>query len=75
MTRAYSQDLRNRVIDAVVVEGMSRHGGALRFGVSAASALKWVRHYERSGSRTKRGTGGQRPLPPRGGTGNGYWRW
>jgi 2-methylcitrate dehydratase len=45
MTRAYSQDLRDRVIDAVIVEGMSRHGAAHRFGVSPASAIKWVQHY------------------------------
>jgi hypothetical protein len=28
MTRAYSRDLQDRVIDAVIVEGMSRHGVA-----------------------------------------------
>lgn len=65
MTRAYSQDLRDRVIDAVIIEGMSRHGAAHRFGVSPASAIKWVQRYERDGSRTKRGTGGHRPSPVR----------
>jgi transposase len=42
MGRAYSQDLRDRMIDAVIVEGMSRHGAAHRFGVSPAAAIKWV---------------------------------
>ena len=36
---AYSQDLRDRVIDAVKVDGMSRHGAAHRFGVS--DVLLW----------------------------------
>ena len=35
---AYSQDLRDRVIDAVVVEGMSRRAAAVRFGVSEMAA-------------------------------------
>jgi transposase len=51
MASAYSQDLRDRVIDAVVREGMSRRGAAARFGVSEASAIKWVQRFERSGSR------------------------
>jgi transposase len=33
MAGAYSQDLRDRVINAVVVEGMSRRAAAARFGV------------------------------------------
>jgi transposase len=61
MARAYSQDLRERVINAVTTGGMSRHGAARRFGVSVASAVKWVQHFERTGSRTDRGTGGHRP--------------
>ena len=65
MPRAYSQDLRDRVIDAVVVEGMTRHAAAHRFGVSIASAIKWVQHFERAGSRVPRGTGGHRPSPVR----------
>ena len=61
MPRAYSQDLRDRVINAVTDGGESRHAAARRFGVSAASAIKWVQHYERHGSRRDRGTGGHRP--------------
>lgn len=61
MPRAYSQDLRDRVIDAVTTGGMSRHAAARRFGISIASAIRWVRHFERSGSRTDRGTGGHQP--------------
>jgi transposase len=42
MTAAYSQDLRNRVIDAVEKEGMSRRAAARRFGVSDSAAIKWL---------------------------------
>ena len=51
MASAYSQDLRDRVIDAVVRGGMSRRAAAARFGVSESSAIKWVQRFERSGSR------------------------
>jgi transposase len=36
------QDLRNRVIDAVEKEGMSRRAAARRFGVSDSAAIKWL---------------------------------
>lgn len=58
MARAYSQDLRDRVIDAVVREGMSRRAAANRFGVSESIAIKWVQRFERSGSRTASRMGG-----------------
>ena len=55
MAGAYSQDLRDRVIDAVVQGGMSRRGAAARFGISELAAIKWVERFER----TARGAGGQ----------------
>jgi transposase len=58
MPKPYSQDLRDRVIDAVVVEGMSRRAAATRFGVSESIAIKWVQRFERSGSRTASRMGG-----------------
>ena len=51
MASAYSQDLCDRVIDAVVGGGMSRGAAAASFGVSESSAIKWVQRFERSGSR------------------------
>jgi transposase len=57
MANAYSQDLRDRVIDAVVRGGMSRRAAA-RFGVSESSAIKWVQRFERSGSRAASKMGG-----------------
>jgi len=58
MAGAYSQDLRDRVINAVVVGGMSRRAAAARFGVSESSAIKWVERFERSGSRAAAQMGG-----------------
>ncbi len=39
MASAYSQDLRDRVIDAVLGGGMSRRAAAARFEVSESSAI------------------------------------
>jgi transposase len=61
MAGAYSQDLRDRVIDAVEKEGLSRRAAARRFGVSDSAAVKWLQRYEDSGSRKPVGTGGHRP--------------
>jgi transposase len=58
MASAYSQDLRDRVIDAVVRGGMSGRSAAARFGVSESSAIKWVQRFERSGSRAASKMGG-----------------
>src|SRR6202046_4713925 len=58
MARAYSQDLRDRVIDAVARGEMSRRAATARFGVSEASAIKWVQRFERSGSRAASQMGG-----------------
>jgi transposase len=40
MARALSVDLRDRVV-AAIVGGLSRRQAAVRFGVSAASAVRW----------------------------------
>jgi transposase len=61
MASAYSQDLRNRVIDAVENEGMSRRAAARRFGVSESAAIKWLQRFEDTGHRKPVGTGGHRP--------------
>lgn len=61
MGRAYSQDLRDRVIDAVETEGMSCRAASRRFGVSESSAIKWLRRFRMTGKRMPVGTGGHRP--------------
>jgi transposase len=60
MPRAYSQDLRDRVIDAVLVGGESRRSAARRFGVSEASAVKWLQRVSRLGDRRCARMGGYR---------------
>jgi transposase len=49
MTRAYSMDLRERVI-AAVEEGSSARGAAEQFTVSASTAIKWRQRLLRTGS-------------------------
>jgi transposase len=62
MAAAYSQDLRDRVIDAVIGGKMSRRAVAARFGVSLSSAIKWVQRFERTGSRRAARMGGYKRL-------------
>ena len=46
MARAYSQDLRDRVL-AATAEGFSARGAAERFGVGIKTAIEWVRRARR----------------------------
>ena len=62
MAGPYSQDLRDRVIDAVVQGGMSRRGAAARFGISESVAIKWVERFERTGLRASGKMGGHKRL-------------
>jgi transposase len=48
MPRAYSKDLRTRVLGAVD-QGMSAREASRIFAVSPASAIKWVQQWRRSG--------------------------
>ena len=59
MTRALSNDLRVRVIDAVE-GGMSRRAAAKRFGVAVSTAIKWVGRWRKTGSRQPRPQGGDK---------------
>ena len=61
MAKPYSQDLRDRVLDAVEKGGMSRRSAADRFGVGDSSAIKWMERLERTGSRTAARMGGYKP--------------
>jgi transposase len=61
MARAYGADLRDRVIDAVIIEEMSCRAAAARFGVGESSAIRWVGRYRETGRRDPVGTGGHRP--------------
>lgn len=59
MTRAYSQDLRDRVIAAVEDEGLSRREAARRHRISDAAAVRWLQAM-RQGRRGALGQGGDR---------------
>jgi transposase len=56
MARAYSQDLRDRVIDAALSGVPARHAAA-RFGVGDATAIVWVRRARQTGERMARRQG------------------
>jgi len=57
MPKAYSQDLRERVIEAVEA-GQTRHAAAARFKVSVSSAIRWVQRWQVSGETAAKPRGG-----------------
>jgi len=57
MAKPLSEDLRVRIVQAVN-GGMSRRAAAERFGVSAASAVRFVREWRESGSVCAKPQGG-----------------
>ena len=59
MTRAYSQDLRDRVILAVEQEGLSRREAARRYRIGEATAVRWLAAV-RQGRHVPRAQGGDR---------------
>lgn len=59
MTKSLSKDLRSRVI-AAVDGGLSRRAAAARFGVGAASAIRWVREWRETGTTCAKPQGGDR---------------
>ena len=59
MGKPLSIDLRVRVLKAIS-EGMSRRQAAARFGVSAASAIRWQSLVQRVGDATPKPQGGDR---------------
>lgn len=63
--RAYSNDLRSRVV-AEVATGMSRREAARLYRVSASSAVRWAELHDETGSVNPRPRGGKSrsPLEP-----------
>jgi transposase len=59
MVRAYSNDLRERVVSAVGA-GDSCRAVAARFGVAVSSVVKWSRRYRETGSVSPGKIGGHR---------------
>src|SRR5256884_5941301 len=67
MPKPYSDDLRERVIEAVVA-GASRREAAESFSLSASSAVRWLQRWRDSGStRAKLSGGGTSPVEGEGG--------
>ena len=60
MAKPYSQDLRDRVIDAVERGKLSRRAAVRHYEVSESVAIKWLERLERHGSREPVGHGGHR---------------
>ena len=56
MARAYSQDVRGRVL-AATAEGFSARGAAERFGVGIKTAIEWVRRARETGETRARKQG------------------
>jgi transposase len=59
MAKPYSQDLRDRVIEAVERGKLSRRAAARHYEVSESVAIKWLERLERHGSREPVGHGGR----------------
>jgi transposase len=60
MARAYSLDLRERVVEAVAA-GQSCRAVAITFKVSVASVVKWSQRFRATGSAAAHKVGGRRP--------------
>lgn len=60
MSRAYSTDLRERVVGAVAA-GASCRRAADQFGVSVATVVRWSQRYRETGSVAPGKVGGHRP--------------
>lgn len=50
MARARSLELRERAVVAVLQGGLSRRQATVRLGVAASMAVKWVDHFNETGS-------------------------
>jgi putative transposase len=61
MGKPYSNDLRERVVGAVVRGGMSCHRAALAFEVGVSTAIRWVRRFRETGSAAPGKIGGYKP--------------
>lgn len=61
MGRPYSMDLRERVVRAVEIDGLSRRQAAARFGIGDATAVNWLRRVRETGSVAPGQMGGHKP--------------
>jgi putative transposase len=61
MGRAYSRDLRGRVVTAVLEGGLSRRKAASQFAVGISTVINWVRRFRETGSVLPGQMGGHKP--------------
>ena len=61
MARAYSLDLRERVV-AFVASGQTTRAASAVFDVSVASVVKWTQRASATGSAAAKPMGGKRPF-------------
>src|SRR5258708_30267653 len=61
MGRAYSIDLRERVVAAVETGGLSCHRASAQFGVGVSTAIRWVDRLRKTGSVRPSKIGGYKP--------------
>lgn len=61
MGRAYSIDLRERVVAAVERGGLSCHRAAEQFGIGVSTAIRWVGRLRKTGSVAPSKIGGYKP--------------
>jgi len=61
MGKPYSEDLRKRVVAAVVNGGLSCNEAAKQFGIAVSTAIGWVRRQRETGSVAPGKMGGHRP--------------
>jgi transposase len=66
MAKPLSMDLRERVVAAVVEEGLSCHESASRYEVGVSTAIAWVRRFRDTGSVAPGQIGGHKPKRIRG---------
>jgi putative transposase len=60
MGKPYSEDLRKRVVAAVVTGGLSCNEAARQFGIAVSTAIGWVRRHRETGSVAPGKMGGHR---------------
>jgi putative transposase len=61
MAKPYSSDLRERVVRAVVADGLSRRAASQRFGISVSTVITWMQRWRDTGHIEPGQMGGRRP--------------
>jgi putative transposase len=61
MAKPYSTDLRERVVQAVTRDGLSRRAAAQRFGVGVSTVITWMQRWRDTGCIKPGQMGGHRP--------------